>query len=111
LFGIGTHLAELIATIRGDSSAPQLQRFIDQLNHDFGNLRGLLQTSEPSVAEALIQPVFDRFADTLAALALARPDLSTKCESLTSCLAKFLNSHPLESTWDSGDSDIPFYAR
>ena len=87
LFGIGGHLAELIVDIRGEadgsSAAPEAQRFIDQLNRDFGNLRELLQTSEPSLAAALIDPVIDRFAESLAAAASARPDLSAKCESLT----------------------------
>jgi hypothetical protein len=112
LFGIGTHLAELIVDIRGyangPSAAPQAQQFIDQLNRDFGNLRELLQTSEPSVAEALINPVIDRFSESLAAVALARPDLSAKCESLTSSLTRFLDPAPSEPTWESGDSENPF---
>jgi hypothetical protein len=112
LFGIGCHLAELIADIRGgadkSAAAPQAQQFIDQLNRDFGNLRELLQASEPSVAEALINRVIDRFADSLAAVALARSDLSAKCESLTTSLATFLDPRPAESIWDSGDSDVPF---
>jgi hypothetical protein len=112
LFGVGCRLAELITDMRsqGDapSAAPQVQRFIEQLNRDFGNLRELLQTSELSVAEALINPVFDRFVESLAGVASALPDLSAKCESLTSSLAKLVDTHPLESTWDSGDSDNPF---
>jgi hypothetical protein len=112
LFGIGCHLAELIADIRSKaddpSAAPQGQRLIDQLNRDFGNLREILQTSEPSVADALINPVLDRFAESLAAVALARPYLSAKCDSLTSSLSKFLDPNPSESTWESGDLDFPF---
>jgi hypothetical protein len=112
LFGIGCQLAELIADIgreTGDpSTASPTQPWIDQLNRDFGNLREVLQTSELSVAEALIRPVLDRFGESLAAVASGRPDLSAKCESLTSSLNKFLDPHPSESTWDSGDSDIPF---
>jgi hypothetical protein len=111
LFGIGCHLAELIDDIRGPAKSsvePQVQRFIDHLNRDFGNLRELLQTSELSVAEALLHPVIDRFIDTLAAVAVASPDLSGKCESLTSSLTKFLNPHSLGSSWGSDHSDDPF---
>ena len=112
LFGIGCHLAELIADIRGNADAlsaqPQAQRLIDELNRDFGNLRELLQTSEPSLAAALIQPVIDRFDDSLAAAAAACPDLAEKCASLTDGLAKFLAPSSSEPTWNADDSDIPF---
>jgi len=95
MFGIGCRLAELITDIRNQpgepASAIPRQPLIDQLNRDFGNMRELLQTSEPSVAEALIHPVLERFSESLANVASARPDLSPKCESLTSSLAKFLD--------------------
>lgn len=112
VFGIGCRLAELIDAIRSQaddpSTAPPLpQQFIDQLNRDFGNLREVLQTSEPSVALALINPVLNRFAESLAAVASARPDLSANCESLTRSLSKLLDPQPSEETWDS-DEDIPF---
>ena len=108
LFGIGTRLAELMADIRRDlvdsSAKPRGQAWIDRLNRDFGNLRELLRSSEPSLAEALIDPVIDRFAESLAAVALARPDLSAKCESLTNSLARFLDPRSSEPTldWDEG---------
>ncbi len=112
LFGIGGHLAELIADLRGepaDSSAPpNAQPFIDRLNRDFGNLRELLQNSEPSLAAALLEPVTARFTESLSAVAAARPDLSKKCESLTNKTARFLDPRSSEPTWDSDDSDIPF---
>lgn len=112
LFGIGGHLAELIVDIRGETAgqpaAAEAQRFIDQLNRDYGNLRELLQTSEPSLAAALIEPVMARFGESLAAVAAARPDLAVKCQSLTNSLARFLNPQPPEPTWDAGESDIPF---
>ena len=112
LFGIGGHLAELIVAIRGkaeDSSAqPEAQRFIDQLNRDFGNLREILQTSEPTLAAALIHPVIDRFAESLAAVAAVRPDLTAKCESLTNSLVRFLEPGSSEPAWESGDLDCPF---
>lgn len=93
LFGIGGHLAELIVDIRGernDSTAPEAQCLIDQLHRDFGNLRELLQASEPSLAATLLQPVIERFTESLATVALTRADLSEKCESLTNKLNRFL---------------------
>lgn len=112
LFGIGVHLAELIVDIRGEatmqSAAIELQQFTDQLNRDFGNLRELLQSSEPSLAEALIEPVMTRFAESLADVASARPLLTAKCQSLTNSLAKFLNPRPAEPTWNADDGELPF---
>jgi hypothetical protein len=111
LFGIGGHLAELIADIRGEadrgSTAPEVQRFIDTLNRDFGNLREILQNSEPTLAAALIDPVIDRFAESLSSVTSARPDLSAKCESLTGSLARFLEPDSANSASESGDSDFP----
>ncbi|MBX3451525.1 MAG: hypothetical protein KF777_18330 [Planctomycetaceae bacterium] len=108
LFGIGCRLAELIADLRGDqSSSPQGQQLIDRLNRDFGNLRELLQNSEPSLAASLIDPVIDRFTESLATVASTRPDLAVKCESLTNSLARFLEPRSSDSTWDSDDSDLP----
>ena len=112
LFGIGGHLAELIVNIRSDaadiSAETEVQHFIDRLNRDFGNLRELLQNSQPSLVVALIDPVINRFAESLAEVALIRPELSAKCESLTSALSKFLEPHSSESTWGTGDSEYPF---
>ncbi len=110
LFGIGCRLGELIEDLRRQaddpSVAPQVQPWIDQLNRDFGNLSELLQVSEPAVAASLISPVLDRFADSLAAVALACPNLAAKCESLTSSLGEFRDLE--ETTGDAGDSDSPF---
>ena len=109
LFGIGGHLAELIADLRGEAdsspTAPEVQRCIDMLNRDFGNLREVLQNSEPALAAALIDPVIDRFVESLSAVASARADLTAKCESLAGSLAKFLEPSSPEPTWESGDSD------
>ena len=111
LFGIGGHLAELIVDLRGDaagsSAPPDAQHFIDQLNRDFGNLRELLQASEPSLAATLFDPVIDRFAESLAAVASARPDLSAKCEALTNIITRFLNPSPSEPTRDADEADDP----
>jgi len=43
-------------------------------NRDFGNLRELLRSSDSS----LIDPVLDRFAETLATVAMVRPDLAPR---------------------------------
>jgi hypothetical protein len=94
VFGIGCRLAELIVGLRGEAgrenTPPETQLQIDQLNRDFGNLRELLQSSDPSLAEALIDPVLRRFAETLDSVATARPDLAIQCESLSELLASTL---------------------
>lgn len=112
LFGIGCHLAELVTNIRGDadasSAAPEALLFIDRLNRGFGNLREILQTAVPSLAETLLSPVIVRFTESLAAVAAARPELAAKCESLSNRVTRFLEPESSESARDSGDSDIPF---
>jgi len=112
VFGVGCHLAELIVGLRSgadrESTSPEAQGHIDQLNRDFGNLRELLQSSDSSVAEALIDPVRDRFAETLAAIATARPDLAPQSESLTIVLHKLLDPPVQEPTWDSENPEVPF---
>lgn len=112
LFGIGCHLAELITDLRNAANhqlpVPQAQQLIDQLNRDFGNLRELLQNSEPSLAASLIDPVIDRFTESLTSVASVRTDLVAKCESLTSSLARFLEPLSSETAEDSGDWENPF---
>ena len=112
VFGVGCRLAELIVGLRAgaerESTPPDAQRHIDQLNRDFGNLRELLQSSESSLAEALIDPVLDRFIETLEAVATARPDLAFRCESLTGELQGLLNPPPPGGAWDPDGPDIPF---
>ncbi|MEX0641850.1 MAG: hypothetical protein WD468_04075, partial [Pirellulales bacterium] len=112
VFGLGCRMAELIVGLRAgadrESTPPETQRHIDHLNRDFGNLRALLQGSDLSLAEALIDPVLDRFAETLATVATARPELSPQCESLTSDLHKLLGPSPAAPSWDPQDGDLPF---
>ena len=112
VFGVGCQLAELIVGLRGgadrETTAPEAQRHIDQLNRDFGNLRDILQSSDASLVGALIDPVLHRFAATLDDAATADPGLALQCESITTNLHKLLNPPPPEPTWDSHDSDIPF---
>jgi hypothetical protein len=112
VFGLGCRLAELIVGLRADadreSTPPEAQRHIDHLNRDFGNLRELLQGADVSLAEALLDPVLVRFAETLAAVATARSDLAPQCESLTSDLRKLTDPSPPEPTWNPDEGDLPF---
>jgi hypothetical protein len=112
VFGVGCQLAELIVGLRGGAgraaTAPEAQRLIDQLNRDFGNLRELLQNSDSSLAEALIDPVLRRFAETLDIAATAYPDLALQCESLTNDLHKLLKPPPQKPAWDSREPEVPF---
>jgi hypothetical protein len=111
VFGLGSHLAELIVGLRAGAdrelTPPEAQAHIDRLNRDFGNLRELLQASDSSLAEALITPVLDCFAETLAAVATTRSDLAAQCESLTGEVRTLLAPPPAERTWGS-DEDVPF---
>lgn len=110
LFEIGTHLAELIVDLRKDeasplASSPTARQLIDQLNRDFGNLREILQNSEPSFAEMLIEPVIHHFRESLDQVASVQSDLRMKCDSLSDDLAKFLD--PPASLIDE-DFETPF---
>jgi hypothetical protein len=112
VFGLGCRVAELIVGLRAEadreSTPPETQRHIDQLNRDFGNLRELLQGSDLSLAEALLDPVLDRFAETLATVAAARPNLAPQCETLTDNLRTLADPSPPEPTWDPQNDDLPF---
>ena len=74
-------IAGLRAGTDRETTLQETQRHIDQLNRDFGNLRELLQSSDSSLTAALIDPVLDRFGETLDTVATARPDLALQCES------------------------------
>lgn len=115
VFGVGCRLAELIVGLRGDAdreaTPPEVQRHIDQLNRDFGNLREVLQSTESSLAASLVEPVASRFAETLGAVAAAHPDLAEQCDSLRGELEELLSPPPPESDWvyDPNDpDDVPF---
>jgi hypothetical protein len=101
VFGLGCRLAELIVDLRAganrETTNPEAQRHIDQLNRDFGNLRELLQHADPSLASALIEPVRDRFVETLVTVANDHAELAPKCESLIGDL------HALLEVPDAGD--------
>lgn len=108
VFGVGCHLAELISLLRegsdGREATPESHLHIDRLNRNFGNLRELLLVSEPSLSDALIDPVLDRFTETLAEIAVFRGDVTPQCESLTDELRKLLE--PTSAYSEEGD--IPF---
>jgi len=112
VFGVGGHLAELIVGLRAgtarETTPPETQRHIDQLNRDFGNLRDILRSTDSSLTEALIDPVLDRFAETLATVAMVRLDLAPQCETLTNDLRKLLDPPHRQPTWDAGDHELPF---
>ena len=107
LFGLGCHLAELIVQLRGEadraSASAEIQQLINQLNRDFGNLREILNTSGPALADALFNPVIDHFGNTLGDVAMTRPDLGPKCDSLTNSLATLLDGPPPEPVEESFD--------
>ncbi len=140
LFGIGSNLAELIVDLRnppketdepqtdeslGDSHArlgerlPREERrpraaetppLIDRLNRDFGNLREVARSTDLDGAADLLEPVLDRFCETLAAVATARDELRPKCDDLAGRLRRFLEPpSEVEDAMDPpGDDDIPF---
>ncbi|HEV8058371.1 MAG TPA: hypothetical protein VGP68_00740 [Gemmataceae bacterium] len=112
IFGIGCHLAELIVGLRDGADREAVpvdtQRHIDQLNRDFGNLREILQNSDVSLAVALIDPVLDRFTETLDRVATDRPDLAKQCQSITDDLHKLLNPPSEDEGKEFPDEEVPF---
>ncbi|MFN0197690.1 MAG: hypothetical protein ACKVT0_13175 [Planctomycetaceae bacterium] len=112
VFGLGCRLAELIVALRADFEremiSTETQWQIDEINRDFGNLREILQGSNSSFTESLIDPVIDRFRSTLDAIVTKRPDLILQCDALCDDLAGLLNPQSPKSVWENGDSDIPF---
>ena len=112
VFGVGCHLAELIVGLRHgadrENTPPETQSYIDLVNRDFGNLREVLQSSDASLALALIDPVLDRFTETLATVGTDRPDLAPQCEALSKEIQKLLDPPPPEPKWDDGDLEVPF---
>ena len=111
LFGLGCRLAELIGGLRSDekSASSEMQRHIDQLNRDFGNLREVLQNTDASLAAAaFISPVVERFADDLNNVAKDRYDLAAQCESLADDLDRLLDQSADERSPCAGDEDVPF---
>jgi hypothetical protein len=112
VFGVGCRLAELIAELRAGASrettTPETQGHIDRLNRAFGNLREILQGTDPTLSEALLGPVVQRFAETLDVVAGARPELEPRCLSLSDELERLLDPPPPQGKWQPGDLDVPF---
>jgi hypothetical protein len=105
LFSIGSHLSELIV----DLKQPTEDRpSIDRLSRDFGNLREVVQSRDPAAAEALLEPVLDRFCESLETVAAARIELAPKCTSLQERLRRFLEPPEEGSTEAFDDDDLPF---
>jgi hypothetical protein len=59
------------------------------LSRDFGNLREVVQSSE-TTADSLVEPVLDRFCETLDAVSAAWPELQDQCLDLQERLRRFL---------------------
>jgi hypothetical protein len=111
LFGIGAHLSEIIYALRGgadrDSTPADAQQHIDRLNRDFGNLREILQTGDASLAASLIEPVIERFIESLEVAARSRSDLDRQVGSLSASVRRLLDPAPEKQEWTGGYSD-PF---
>lgn len=103
VYRVGCHLAELIVGLRAGADAgsvsPETQHQIDKLNREFDNLREILESTDSSLADALIDPVCDRFAETLANLAIDRPDLVKRCDKVTEDLETLLDPDAPEFPW------------
>jgi hypothetical protein len=122
LFSIGSQLAGLIADIKmpfAESELPTERRdFITRLSRDFGNLRELAQSHDVAKTTALMEPVLDRFCESLDAVSVAYDDLAQECERLQSRLLRFLEpppdfAHETDLEVDEGeddefDHDLPF---
>lgn len=114
LFGIGGHLAELISDLREPPKGVEAfdtvasRQMIDQLNRDFGNLREVLTGADVALSVCLVEPVLDRFAESLEAVAAERSDLVSKCEDLSERLKNFLAPPNPEMPYEFPDDGLPF---
>ena len=93
LFGVGCQLAELNCDLKQadpDTNAPSL------LNRDFGNLRAVLNDRD----EALIEPVLNKFRETLADVAATHANAAAKCEALSTILARLTRRLDEEDAFD-----------
>jgi hypothetical protein len=106
LFAIGSHLTELIV----DLKQPHEDRaLIERVSRDFGNLREVAQGGDEAAAGSLIEPVVDRFCETLTAVTAARPDLGRKCADLQNRLRRFTEPASEGDGADTFDDlDLPF---
>ena len=107
VFGIGCNLAELIGDLRL-AEAPQAT--IDELNRHFGNLRQVLgQTTEVGNA-SLIEPVVERFIESINALTSTGPHFDRKTADLIHNLSHLTTPPPPSPPrdWSSEDLEFPF---
>ncbi|MGH7137540.1 MAG: hypothetical protein ACREHD_17480, partial [Pirellulales bacterium] len=113
LFAVGSHLAEIIADLK---RPPEDRPLIEALKRHFANLREVARSTDLSLAAALIEPVVERFCETLAEVSAAHPDLARRSGVLDSRLRRFCE--PPREAEDDGDAfggddsfdddDIPF---
>jgi len=108
LFGIGSHLAELIVELK---SPTEDRPSIDALGRHFGNLRDVVAMPDAASAASLIEPVLDRFCETLEEIGSAHLGLAERCDDLARQVRGFLQAPPTGN--ESGpylgtDNDVPF---
>jgi hypothetical protein len=108
LFGIGSHLAELVVELK---SPTEDRPSINALGRHFGNLRDVVAMPDAASAASLIEPVLDRFCETLEEIGSANVGLAERCEDLARQVREFLQPPPAGN--ESGpflgtDSDVPF---
>lgn len=112
VFGIGCRLAEVIVGLRDgkerDSVEASRQHHIDQLNRGFGNLRDVLQNRDSSLSTSLLDPVVQRFIETLEDVAEFQMEVAEQCHSLADQLRSLKDPPPIAPDWESGDFDVPF---
>jgi hypothetical protein len=82
IYGFATYLTELVSDLK-DASASQEE--IAELNRRFGNIREVVDGADFS----LIDPVIDRFSESLASLATSYPALADKCNDLDRQVREF----------------------
>lgn len=86
LFKIAAPLAELIAELK---QPPENRPVIDRLNRDFGNLRDVVVSTSSDQTAALLEPVINRFLESLSDLRCARPDLDALIASVCNGIRQF----------------------
>lgn len=119
LFSIGAALCEVTVALK---DPPEERGLIDALSRDFGNLREIARSGEAAQIEALLEPVIDRFCQTLDEAAGIRESASEGCDTVKQRLRRFLEPPslkdpavgPFDDTDPFGDgkpfdpNDIPF---
>lgn len=86
LLGIAWHVAELVMELNELADSASL---VDQLNRDFRNFREVLSDSDSARIDALLDPVLERFDQTLALIADGHPELEPRCSDLSRKVKSF----------------------